>query len=187
MSINSVAISFVLFILGIGIIIAAADQIKLGATYKESTSLIITISFISIMVFGSFTIVKLQYATMLNSPALHKDGFCSFIGTALSFSLFMDTLLAIWDPTTWWLEPLIAIVVGLLSLCVGLRSIVRNIFFQHVPIYKLSWWTSEAPLSGDSERPNPTTQDSPYDDGTAVNEVETTTIGGSQPGDKEII
>jgi divalent metal cation (Fe/Co/Zn/Cd) transporter len=164
-----VAISFIQFILGIGIIAAAIEEFKLGEKHKEPTSLIIGVSFISIMVFGGFTVLKLHYATRLNSPALHKDGFCSFIGTVLSFSLLMDTLLAVWDPTTWWLGPVISVVVGALSLGVGLRSLIRNIFFQHIPIYRLSWWMSPPPVTSDFNGASANT-----------NGAEMTAVGGAE-------
>lgn len=138
----SVAISFVLFFLGIGILAAAFEQFEMGSKNKEPTGLLLGISFCSILIFGTFTVIKLQYATCLQSPALHKDGFCSFIGTSLSFSLFMDTLLAMWDPSTWWLEPMISSIVGVLAMGVGLRSILRSIFINKIPIYSPSWWMS---------------------------------------------
>jgi hypothetical protein len=175
---SSVAISFILFLLGIGIIAAAIEEFELGEKQKEPTSLIIGLSFISILVFGCFTILKLHYATSLNSPALNKDGFCSFIGTALSFSILLDTLLAMWDPTTWWLEPVMSVVMGGLSMGVGLHSLIRNIFYQHIPIYKLSWWTSPPPDGASATQAYA---------GTTTNEAEMTTVGGAGPGDKEII
>jgi hypothetical protein len=94
-----VSISFILCILGIDIITTAIEEFQLGEKHEEPTSLISVVSFISFMVFEGFAVLKLHYVTIFYYIALYKDGLCSFVGTVLSLSLFIDTILAIWDPT----------------------------------------------------------------------------------------
>ena len=148
----SVAIAFFLTISGIFTLSAAAKDFKRGVDELDDVSLLIGLSFTSIIIFGFFTVTKLHFSTKLNSPSLHLDGFCSFIGMVLSFSLFMATILEAAEPSTWWFDPFLATVVGILSLLVGLRSICVTACVEKVPIWSLSWWMArqdgEPPSSG---------------------------------------
>ena len=138
----SVAIAFFLTISGILILTAAVEEFKRGLEELEVVSLLIGLSFTSILIFGFLTVVKLHYSTKLNSPSLRLDGFCSFIGMVLSFSLFMVTVIEAAEPSTWWFDPFIATVVGILSMLVGLRFLCRTACVHGMPIWSLSWWTA---------------------------------------------
>lgn len=136
----SVAISFILFILGVGIIVASIKDYKKGLDKKSHVPTLIGISFISIPIFGVLAIIKFHYATKLNSRALQKDGYCSLIGCALSTSLFFNTLIVAASPKAWWLDPTIALIVGCVSFFIGLRSLLISSFEKGVPIWSPRWW-----------------------------------------------
>mmetsp|Transcript_43543 Transcript_43543/g.52783 ORF Transcript_43543/g.52783 Transcript_43543/m.52783 type:complete len:260 (+) Transcript_43543:200-979(+) len=136
----SVAISFILFVLGVGIIIAAINDYKKGLDQDAHVPILIGISFASIPIFGLLTIVKFHFATKLNSRALQKDGYCSLIGTALSTSLFFNTLIVSGTPKAWWLDPTIALIVGCVSFFIGLRALLISSFEKGVPIWSPTWW-----------------------------------------------
>ena len=59
-----------LFVFSVGI----ADMLKRDK--DTDLSLLFTISFVSIIVFGTLTIVKFKYANDLDSESLYKDGMC---------------------------------------------------------------------------------------------------------------
>lgn len=148
----SVAISFILFLLGVGIIIAAIKDFKKGLDVSAHVPTLIGISFISIPIFGLLTIIKFHYATKLNSRALQKDGYCSLIGTSLSTSLFFNTLIVAAFPGAWWLDPTIALIVGSISFFIGLRSLLISTFEKGVPIWSPRWWFfSDSAGSGSTE------------------------------------
>mmetsp|Transcript_5203 Transcript_5203/g.7674 ORF Transcript_5203/g.7674 Transcript_5203/m.7674 type:complete len:258 (+) Transcript_5203:50-823(+) len=138
-----VAIAFSLAISGFLTLAGAASDYKRGgleAVGESQVTLLIGLSFTSIIIFGFLTVFKLHFSTKLNSPSLHLDGFCSFIGMVLSFSLFMATVLEVAEPSTWWFDPFLASIVGILSVLVGLRSLYKTACLQRIPIYSFSWW-----------------------------------------------
>lgn len=149
-SFSSVAISFILGLLGVGIIVAAVHDFKVGKEEMTNARFIVIVSFISSLIFFTLTMIKLQMSTMLNSRALLKDGYCSLIGTVLALSLFLNTIIVIGLPSLWWLDPLISIICGIASLFLGLRSILIQSFEKKIPIFNPSWWIfSEGNLSAD--------------------------------------
>jgi len=136
----SVAISFILFLLGIEIIVDAHNDFQRGEQKPEGVDLLLGLSFSSIIVFGFLTGIKFHYADCLESPSLHKDGLCSLIGTTLSLSLFVNTMIVLWDPDAWWLDPAIATIVGCLSMLISVQFFWITAFVDGVPIFSPTWW-----------------------------------------------
>ena len=90
----SVAISFILVVLGFGTVITALEDFAAGKEAMENLDALYYVSFFSVLVFGALAFFKLHYAKELNSKSLKKDGICSAVGAVLAASLFMNTALA---------------------------------------------------------------------------------------------
>lgn len=138
----SVAISFILFILGIGIVIMAMHDFTEVNTQIEAGISVLIISFFSSIIFFFLTVTKLQMSAVLDSRALLKDGYCSLIGTVLATSLFLNTILVVSNPSLWWLDPTISLICGVVSLFLGLRSILIQTCEKNIPILTPQWWIS---------------------------------------------
>jgi hypothetical protein len=136
----SIAISFILFLLGAGIGATAIDDFTNGAETPDELRLVLGISFVSILVFGLLTIVKFHYAVLLESASLHKDAICSLIGTVLSAALFINTLIIDHFPEAWWIDPAVALGCGIASIIIGLYAIFVASCVQKLPICSPRWW-----------------------------------------------
>jgi len=139
---GSVAISLILFILGIGICISSIYDFKLGeaAIPDFSEEVLIVVSLLFTFIFFALTVVKLQMSIVLDSRALLKDGYCSLFGTILALSLFLNTIIVKGIHQLWWLDPLISLIVGAASLFLGLRSVMIQTCEKGVPIWNPKWW-----------------------------------------------
>jgi len=136
----SMAISFVMQLLGIGVIATASYDIALGPETKEEMKDVLIIAGVSILVCGGLTVFKFHYADVLVSESLYKDGVCSLIGTMLASTLFANTLIIRVRPDIWWLDPCVAMICGFGALFIGLQSIFVAWKIKRVPIFSLSWW-----------------------------------------------
>lgn len=136
----SVAISMILVALGLGIWITAIADIMRGQEDPGQQNAALAISFISFVVFIFLAIFKFHYAKALQSPSLYKDGICSMIGTVLSASLFIDTLIITAAPSAWLLDPIVAIGCGLASFVYGMWTLYKAWRKEGVPIFSLRWW-----------------------------------------------
>jgi divalent metal cation (Fe/Co/Zn/Cd) transporter len=97
----SMAISFILILLGIGVVITSAHDLSSGPETAYDLKLVLAIAFFSIFIFGTMTVVKFRFAHKLSSASLYKDGICSLIGTSLAASLFANTLIIKVAPSVW--------------------------------------------------------------------------------------
>jgi len=138
----SVAISFILFALGIGIVVSAIFDFKEAeeASIDFNQDLLIIMSLVFTVVFFILTIIKLQMSVLLDSRALLKDGYCSLFGTILACSLFLNTIIVASIPMLWWLDPIISLIVGIASLFIGLRSVLIQSYEKKIPIWNPKWW-----------------------------------------------
>lgn len=137
----SIAISFILALLGFGVMLAAVDDFEEkgdGEDEKWIRSIII-IAAVSFLIFLTLTVFKFRYGRLLHSASLIKDGMCSLIGTILSGSLLVNSFIIWRAEQAWFLDPIVAIACGLISLYVGARALVVACI-QGIPIYKLQWW-----------------------------------------------
>lgn len=101
----SMAISFILILLGLFVTFGAVDDLIKGPESPFDMDLILEISLVSIIVFGTLVLFKFHYSKKLHSASLYKDGLCSMLGTVLSGALFFNTMIIEKYPTTWWLDP----------------------------------------------------------------------------------
>jgi divalent metal cation (Fe/Co/Zn/Cd) transporter len=138
----SVAISFILVLLGIVIIGAASNDIKKGAGEEFDSDAALIISVLSIPIFLVMTVFKFHYANKLDSASLYKDGICSLLGTVLATALFLNTIIIEYSPEAWWTDPLIALVAGFASFFYGLQAIYAAKVKEDLPIFTLRWWAS---------------------------------------------
>jgi divalent metal cation (Fe/Co/Zn/Cd) transporter len=136
----SMAISFIMILLGLSVIIAATDDLAGGPESESEMNLVLGLSFVSIVVFGGITIVKFRFANKLDSISMYKDGVCSLIGTVLACGVFTTTFIIEQSPSMWRLDPLFAIGCGLVALFLGAQGIYDAAVVQGIPIFTLTWW-----------------------------------------------
>lgn len=138
----SVGVSLVMLLLGIQIVIISLVRFKKGSmlfSYDIFDEITFYAALPSILLFGGLTMMKLHYANKLNSAALRKDGFCSAAGTILSLGIILEKIVSDMDQNIWYLDPLIAFIVGLACLFIGARAILlKN---RELPLLSLEWWT----------------------------------------------
>lgn len=100
----STAISFIMILLGIGVVASSSTDLATnGAESEHEMEIVIAIAFTSVFIFGTLAIFKFQYSKLLQSDSLFKDGLCSLIGTILAAALFINTLIIRTNPSLWWL------------------------------------------------------------------------------------
>jgi len=157
-----VAVAFVIFLLGLQIVIVTIIRFSRGSSYEvedqfyfnlfELEYLALYIAFPSAIAFGILTVIKFKYADFFASPALRKDGFCSLAGTLLSVALLLEYLISDLNPTMWWLDPVIALFVGVALLGIGMRTVfLKN---RELPLSSISWWISSPPSVSESNSPS---------------------------------
>lgn len=138
LSTQSVGISFVMIFLAWALFIASVDHFVLGATETYTSFLAVP----SIFLFGGLSFIKFRYARLLDSPALRKDAVCSLFGATLAFSVFVNSIIIFYNPGAWWLDPLVALLVGIACMIIGTRTLFKNVK-NGVPIFTLAWWVTE--------------------------------------------
>lgn len=160
----SVGISIVLTILGLGTVISSMEDFADGEEESmENLNVIYYVALVSIFIFGIMAAVKFQYARVLNSSSLRKDGICSALGTILAVSLFFNTSMTMAsNGSLWWLDPLVAIVCGIGSMVYGLKGVYKAYVKEGAPIFNCSWWLYGGQKNveeeeGDYEMPVPVT------------------------------
>jgi hypothetical protein len=137
----SLAISFVLVFLGIGVIAVGADDLIQGQQENDNQlELVLSLSFISIVIFGTLCVIKFHYAHALDSASLYKDGICSTIGCILAGALLVNTLIIHHYPDVWYLDPAVALFCGIASFWLGWQAIVVARWRQGLPIFTRQWW-----------------------------------------------
>jgi len=136
----SIAISIILSLLGIGVIVAAIEDFTEGEEKMENLEKVALTAIVSVVVFGFMTAIKFHYAKLLQSASLQKDAICSLIGTILSGSLFVNSLIILNRSSTWWLDPLVAFGCGTAALVIGMKSIYIAYVIQGVPVCDPRWW-----------------------------------------------
>lgn len=136
----SVAISFILILLGIAVITSAADDLVKGAETEQNLRIVMVLALFSVIVFGALTTIKFRYALKLDSSSLYKDGVCSLIGTVLAMGLLVTSFVIESNPSIWWLDPVFAMFCGLVALVVGLHSVIVSRFVDGLPIFSWNWW-----------------------------------------------
>lgn len=136
----SVAISLVIGLLGTFVFAIGIFDL-LDHDKDQDLDLLFIISFVSIIVFGSLTIIKFQYAQKLDSSSLYKDGICSLIGTCLSASLLLTTAIIDKAPHAWYIDPIVSLLIGFSAIIYGWKIVV-DMLKNGIPIFHPSWWYS---------------------------------------------
>ncbi|VEU43615.1 unnamed protein product [Pseudo-nitzschia multistriata] len=151
----SMAISFILMILGFGVIATSSYDVAMGPETKHEMDFVLGMSAFSLLVCGSLALVKFRYASVLESESLYKDGVCSLIGTILAVALLSNTLIIRTHPQIWWLDPCVAMICGFAALFIGVHSVFVAWKHRRVPICHLSWWLmsrgAHEPKQGDGD------------------------------------
>jgi divalent metal cation (Fe/Co/Zn/Cd) transporter len=152
----SVAISFILVLLGIVVIGAAFNDLKKGEGEEHDLDAAIVISFFSIPIFLVMTVFKFHYSNKLDSASLYKDGICSLLGTVLATALYINTMIIEHSPEAWWMDPIIALVAGFASLVYGAQAVYTAKVKDDLPIFTLHWWASSQGDGSDETTGMPT-------------------------------
>ena len=136
----SIAISFILVILGLVVMATAIDDYTKGNEEPDQLDEILAVSFFSVVIFGTLASFKFHYSNCLESPSLYKDGLCSLIGTVLAGTLFINTLIIRENSDFWWIDPLVSLMCGIGSLLLGLWHLYQARYKENIPILSLHWW-----------------------------------------------
>jgi hypothetical protein len=136
----SIAISFILALLGLSIIVTAGFDLSRGQEVPEGIKAEAIIAFLSIFIFGGLSVIKFHFAEILESPSLYKDGICSLIGTVLSGALFINTLIIDRAPDHWWIDPLVAMGAGIGAIFIGVQAVWLARSKDKLPIFNYKWW-----------------------------------------------
>jgi hypothetical protein len=138
----SMAISIILLVLGVSIVVSALLDFERGREAElESVEPVIFGSALSLVLFGTLAAIKFHYSKCLQSASLYKDGLCSLIGTVLSGSLFVNTILIEFtNGDWWWIDPIVALICGCVAFYLGLQAILHARCRDRLPIFTLSWW-----------------------------------------------
>jgi len=136
----SVAISMTLVVLGLSAWFTAVDGFFEGQQEPEEQTAALSIAVVYFFLFGVLTVFKFRYAKALNSSSLYKDGICSAVGTVLSCSLFVNTIIIVETPSAWWIDPAVAFVCGLVALVYGCWTLHLSRTKDGLPIFSVKWW-----------------------------------------------
>jgi hypothetical protein len=136
----SIAISFILALLGASIIVTACFDLSRGQEVPAELKSEAIIAFVSVFIFGGLSVIKFHYAEKLDSPSLYKDGICSLIGTVLSAALFVNTLIIDRAPDRWWIDPMVALGAGIAAICIGVQAVWVARSTDKLPIFNYKWW-----------------------------------------------
>ena len=128
-------------IVGLGLCLAIASMVDLtrGAESNQELAGVFVVSFFSIWFFAVLTCFKFRYAVRLESHSLKKDGICSLIGTILAVALLINTLIIASAEEAWWINPIVALMVGAAALMYGILSL-KSAVRQGLPIVSCDWW-----------------------------------------------
>jgi hypothetical protein len=150
----SVAISFIMVILGLMILSAAISDMKRGPEDVLEYAGVLSLSFFSLLVFGTLTAIKFRYSAKLDSASLYKDGICSLIGTVLAATLFINTLIVVHHENIWWIDPIAAFLAGIIAIVIGVRALFITRSVEEIPIFTWTWWRSSSEESNESQTGN---------------------------------
>lgn len=137
----SVAISFIMVALGFSILATAFADFARGAEDAFQEEAVIVMSFFSILLFGTISMLKFRFAARLDSPSMYKDGICSLIGTILAVTLLVNTIIVIRNPSVWWIDPIVALMAGIAAIYLGVRALWMAYTSEGLPIFSRDWWS----------------------------------------------
>lgn len=148
----AVAISFLIIMLGCLVIPAAVGDLAAGAPTENDVDVglevVMSISFVSFVIFFFMTFLKLYYARVLKSESLHKDGLCSAIGLVLSLLIFVSSWLINTYPDFWKIDAYLAIICGVIAVGIGTHGALQAILERDLNVFSFAFW------KGDDSDPN---------------------------------
>lgn len=109
---------------------------------KVDFHIIFYISIPSYVFFALLGTLKLRYAKLLTSSALLLDGTSSMITSLFSLFLTFTTLIIIVEPSAWWLDPTIGLILGLLYIMISLDVLYMNVVRLGIPCFSFTFWSS---------------------------------------------
>jgi len=141
----AVAVSFLIILLGCLVVPAAVGDLAAGAPIENDVDevdleVVMTISFSSVLIFSFMTYLKLNYAKVLNSPSMQKDGLCSFIGLLLSTFIFLSSWLINTYPVFWKVDAYLAIFLGIIAILIGSHGALQAILEKDMDIFSVAFW-----------------------------------------------
>mmetsp|Transcript_16677 Transcript_16677/g.37496 ORF Transcript_16677/g.37496 Transcript_16677/m.37496 type:complete len:178 (-) Transcript_16677:101-634(-) len=164
MDVYSVAVALVMTVLGFQIIFVSLLRLIEGESHSsqettEGTDLAVYVAVPSAIIFGAFAVIKLKFGEELSSSSLRKDGYCSSAGAILSFAVILEAIVSEINPTIWWLDPIIAFLVGLVCAFIGFRTLcLRN---KDLPLTSISWWLYSHSITPSHQTSTPSDTSSP--------------------------
>eukprot|EP00977_Amphora_coffeiformis_P018029 scaffold6091_cov164-Amphora_coffeaeformis.AAC.13 len=136
----SIGVSLILIVLGIAVFFSAIYDFTQKEDDPEKLEAIAGISFVSLIIFGILSLFKFHYANILESQSLYKDGLCSLIGTILSGTLFINSLLIQQYPAIYWIDPTVAMFCGIGACVLGGSHVYEARQKENLPIFTKAWW-----------------------------------------------
>jgi len=133
----SILIAMILFLLGVVVASVAIAHLAESESVTDQ-GLLMGISFPSFLVFGALAAVKWRMSDILKSPAFRKDAMCSAFGAILSLGVFVSAAAGSNS-----LDGIVAVVVAVICMWVGLRTLVKNAEENRNKWWKKEFWGSE--------------------------------------------
>jgi hypothetical protein len=149
----SVAISIIMFLLGLSIIFAAIDDFLAGWSEPSHRELILGLATTSIVTSGTMAVLKFHYSKALCSPSLYKDGLCSLLGATLGAALFFNTLIQDALPGLWWIDPFVSVICGILASVYSAYTIYIALAVDKLRICSKHFWFDDIEAGGDGNTP----------------------------------
>ena len=122
--------------------IVALVEIKSNHGVEQSYdwNLVWVVSALSSIVLGIEMMLFLRYSQFFHSAVLYKNGLCHLMGCLLSLIFVLNTWIITNIPTVWWLDPMVALIGGMISLWLGLQATVMARCVRGIPICSMDWW-----------------------------------------------
>lgn len=127
----SVGIAAMMVLIGLIVGIQALVHLVESNEPNKATELLI-ISTISLLMLTGLAIAKLKISQALKSPAMKKDAITSAAVAVLSLGILLSAAIYESNPKIWWLDSTFALVVSIVLLTYGSRTLIRN-----------KWWRGE--------------------------------------------
>jgi hypothetical protein len=137
----SVAISFIMVVLGFAILATALADFARGPEWAVQQKAVLVMSFFSVIFFGVLSVLKFRFAARLESPSMRKDGICSLIGAILGVTLFVNTLIVVVNSDLWWIDPIVAFAAGIGAIYLGVRALWEAYTSEGLAICSASFWS----------------------------------------------
>lgn len=117
---SSVYITSIMLGAGAMIIISAIVDFRLGHLIMMDVTYLLSLSGPACIFFWWLGYTKVHFSPLFDSSALMLDGMSSMLFAAFFFLLFVSTLLIRNNPGAWWLDPAVALVLGITTSAISI-------------------------------------------------------------------